>query len=45
MFDDEDLYGDRNKVKAFTKNNNNKMMLDELGDDFEGGADTDQDLR
>lgn len=46
MFDDEDLYGDKNEVKAFTKNNNNKMMLDELGDDFlGGGGDTDQDLR
>ena len=41
VFDDEDLFGDKNEKKG--RNNRSKMLLNELGAD--AIQDTDQDLR
>lgn len=41
LFDDQDLFGDKNEVKKTTKSNRSKMLLDELA----GGGDTDHSFR
>lgn len=42
LFDDQDLFGDKNEVKTMGRNNKTKMMLDELEG---GGGDTDHSFR